>query len=381
VCLPDGEPILTTTSTSTYSGVWASQDGRHAGYFDSTWAAVVLDVSTGASHQVASETTTDVSIGTLLWSPDGAFLTLTYDSAATQQTVLAVAAAGDTQAKLLASNGVAPNPVFSPDSSRLAYQSLDSAGAPVLVVHPLAGGSDVHIQGLPDPGSNYDYQSFSPDGAALLVMSSDNTSGVVSLYTTSAAGGGSLNFITSNVAGGIPSNVPAMANQATDTALPPGDGNVAVELNSGTTQVFSLSGAHTNLLPGGSPVYEPNSAQPRLLVSPLSQASGSDPISAFLLASTDGTTMKTVLLPTGAYLWGPRPQWMGHTVMYGFSPALTGTFPAIYAWSGDGSSPALLAAGPDTYAWAPIPAPTRLFYARGAASSAGPAGLWTVTLP
>jgi hypothetical protein len=58
--------------------------------------------------------------------------------------------------------------------------------------------------------------------------------------------------------------------------------------------------------------------------------------------------------------------------MYGFSPVLTGTFPAIYASSGDSSSPTLLAAGPDKYAWAPIPVPTRLFYARTAAGNAGP---------
>jgi len=69
--------------------------------------------------------------------------------------------------------------------------------------------------------------------------------------------------------------------------------------------------------------------------------------------------------------------------MYGFwlDPALTGTVPALYASSGDGSSPTLLAAGPDKYAWAPIPVPTRLFYARTAANTAGPAGLWMVPLP
>ena len=72
---------------------------------------------------------------------------------------------------------------------------------------------------------------------------------------------------------------------------------------------------------------------------------------------------------------------MGRTELYGFSPAVTGAIPALYAWTSDSSNLTLLAAGPDTYAWAPISVPTRLFYARAAASSAGPAGLWMTPLP
>jgi hypothetical protein len=378
VWLPDGTPISTVSSPSTYSQIWVSPDGRRAGYFDATWAAVVLDVSTGASHQVASQTNA-VSNGTIVWSPDGAFLALTYYSPGTDQTALAVAAAGDTQGKILASNNVASGPVFSPDSSRLAYQPLDSAGAPQLVVHPLVGGTDVHVPGLPDPGKTSDWLLFSPDGAVVLVIARDNPSGVISLYAASAVGSGSLKLITSNVGGLSLSNVPGSANGA--TAMPPGDGNVAVELNSGSTQVFSLNGGDSHQLPGVSPVYEPNAAQPRLLLSQSNQAPVPDPVPAFLLASTDGTNMKAVLLPTGASPWGPVLQWMGHTVVGVFSPSSTGTLRAVYAWSGDSSSPTLLAAGPDTYAWAPIPVPTRLFYARAAASSAGSAGLWMVTIP
>jgi Tol biopolymer transport system component len=380
VWLPTGAPISTTSSGSTYSGISTSKDGRRAAYLDAAGDVMVLDVSTGASHQV------DLGLGTsslsntdiLLLSADGGFLavqTSTFPNGV-QQSWLAVAAAGDTQATSLLNNSPQFSPAFSPDSSRLAYQALDSAGAPELVVHPLAGGTDVHVQGL--PVSNYEYLSFSPDGAVVYAMAMDNTSDVISLYTASAIGSGSFQFITSDLAG-IPSNTPGDATER--PAMPPGDGYLAMGLKSGYTQVFSSSGAGSNLIQGSSPVYEPNSAQPRLLVSPLSQASASDPVPAFMLASTDGTSMKTILLPTSALPWGPGPQWMGHTVIDGFSPALTGTFPAIYAWSGDSSSPHLLAAAPDTYAWAPIAVPTRLFYARRAASSAGPAGLWMAHVP
>jgi len=382
VWLPDGSPILIPGAIDPYDGVWISPDGRRAGYLDTAGDVMVLDVSTGTSHQMALGLgTSALSSDVLLWSADGGYLAVQAStfSAGVQQYALAVAAASDTQANILARNGPAPSPVFSPDSSELAYVALDSSGAPELVVHPLARGTDVHVQGLPDPGSNYDYPSFSPDGAAVFVMARDNTSDAISLYTGSAVDSGSLKLMTSNVGGAIPSNTPGDANLP--PAMPPGDGNVAVNLNSGYTQVFSLNAAGSNLLPGRAPVYEPNSAQPRLLVSPQSQATASNPVPAFVLAATDGTGMETVLLPTSALPWGPGPQWMGHAVMYGFSPALTGTFPAIYARTGDSTNPTLLAAGPDTYAWAPIPVPTQLFYARAAASSAGPAGLWTAHLP
>ena len=285
------------------------------------------------------------------------FFALENHSLGTQQVGLAVAAAGDAQVTNIASNGLGPGTVFSPDSSWLAYQALDSAGAPEIVVHPLAGGADVHLKGLPNPASNYFDVSFSPDGAVVLVMVTDGASGVVTLYTASVNGSGPLQLITSSVSVNL--GFPAM---------PPGDGNLAMTLDSGYTEVYSFSGADSNLLP-------------RLLLYPLYQGSASNPAPAFVLASTDGTSMKTALLPTGASLWGPRPQWMGHAVMYGFSPALTGGFPTLYASSGDSSSPTLIAAGPDKYAWAPIPVPTRLFYARTAAGSAGPAGLWMVPLP
>ena len=73
-------------------------------------------------------------------------------------------------------------------------------------------------------------------------------------------------------------------------------------------------------------------------------------------------------------------------MVYGFHPATTGDSGGIYAYGGSSSpgvssSPTLVANGPDKYASALISAPTRLFYARAAASTAGPAGLWMVTIP
>ena len=372
--LPDGAPLSVPGPYGELDG-WISQDGRRAGYVDAAGNLIVVDVTSGASHQV------DLGLGTsaldytvfLHWSPNGGFFTAEVTPNPSGQVGLAVAAAGDTKAHFLAQDSLSPNEVFSPDSSRLAYQTMDSAGAPDLVVRSLAAGTNVHVQGLPDPAGSVNTFSFSPDGAMLLVTATDSVSYVMSLYTGSADGSGSLQLVTSGTTGFF--------------AMPPGDGNVAVELNSGYTQVFSFNGADSNVLPGNHPVYEPNSAQPRLLLYPLlplSQAPASNPAPAFVLTSTDGTNMQTVVLPTGASLWSrwdASPQWMGHTVMYGFSPALTGAFPAIYAWTGDSSSPTLLAADPDAFAWAPIPVPTRLFYVRAAASSAGPAGLWMVSLP
>jgi hypothetical protein len=375
VWLPIGAPILIPVVSNAYytgyhTGIWMSPDGRLAGYFDTTGAAIVLDVTTGTSHQVALGANAE-SYDTFLWSDDGGFFALENLSAGMQQSGFAVATAGGTQATHFASSGLAPSPVFSPDSSMLAYQALDGAGVPEIVVHFLAGGTaDVYLQGLPDPANNYFDVSFSPDSALALILATDSTSSARSLYTAPVNASGPVQLITSHVSDTL--LVPA---------APPGDSNLAVALESAYTEVFSFNGADSNLLPGDSPVYEPNSAQPRLLLYPLSQGSRADPVPAFLLASTDGTSMKTVLLPTGASLWGPVPQWMGHTVISGFSPALTGAFLAIYASSGDSASPTLLAAGPDTYAWAPIPVPTRLFYARVAASSAGSAGLWMAHLP
>jgi hypothetical protein len=215
--LPDGAPVLIPGASDTSTGVWMSPDGRNAGYVDATGAAMVLDVNTGASHPIGIGIDA-VTVNSLLWSPDGAYLALEYLPAGAQQVGLAVAAAGDTQATLLSDNllfstsSYAPehHEAFSPDSARLACLALDSAGAPELVVHPLAGGTDVHVQGLPGPASNIGYPTFSPDGAVVLVTATDGTSTVMSIYMASATGGGSLQLITSGGTGGF--------------AMPPGDG-------------------------------------------------------------------------------------------------------------------------------------------------------------
>ena len=368
VWLPDGAPTLLPGASSIRTGVWTSQDGKYAAFFDAAGAVNVLDVSVGARHQVDVETG---SYATLLWSANGGYLALETPYPGTSPGGLAVVAADGTKATSLTINGAPQAAVFSPDSTRLAYDAPDSSGTPELVVHSLVGGVDIHIQGLPDPASNYVNLYFSSDGTVLFVMTRPRDSSTLdvntSVYTASTGGNGSLHFITSHA--------------YTVPASPPGDSNLAVMLDSGYTKVFSLAGADSNLLPGGSPVYEPNSDQPRLLLTPLSQSSASNPVPAFVLASTDGASMNTELLPRSASPWGPQPQWMGHFVMYGFSPALTGDFPAIYASSGSSTSPTLLAAAPDTYAWAFIHVPTRLFYARRTASNAFPAGLWMAAIP
>jgi hypothetical protein len=369
--LPDGAPVLIPGLSAYFSGAWTSQDGKHVGYFDTAGAVIVLDVSTGASHRVDLGTTNLGSYDTLVWSGSGSFLVLETSYAhGAQMGGLAVVAADGTNTTTLANDYSIQIGEFSPDGSQLAYYALDGGtGAPEIVLHPLAGGAEVHLQGLPDPASNWIDMSFSPDGAVLCVRAGDrnNSSAGTSLYVASAATDGSLQLITSHVNG-----FPAFA---------PGNSKLAVTLDSGYTEVDSFAGADSNVLPGNYPVYEPNSNQPRLLLNPDIGSYGSGPAPAFLLASMDGSNLNTIHLPSAAVSWGPVPQWMGHTVIYGFTPALTGAFPAIYASSGDSASPTLLAAGPDKYAWAPIPVPTRLFYARMAASSAGPAGLWMAHLP
>jgi hypothetical protein len=369
--LPDGAPILMPGNSDYFSGMWTSRDGKHVAYFDAARGVTVLDVSTGASHQVDLGTTNPGTYNTLVWSGSSDFLAIeTSNAYGAQKGGLGLVAADGTKATTLASDYSIQIGEFSPDSSRLAYYALaGSTGTPEIVVRPLAGGTDVHLQGLPDPASNWIDIRFSPDGAALCVRSgsSNGSSAGTSLYMASSAASGSLQLITSHV-----NDLPA---------FPPGNSNLAVTLDSGYTEVFSFTGADSNLLPGTSPVYEPNSNQPRLLLTPKSTTSDSSPPPAFLLASMDGSNLNTVLLPSVPLSSWPDLQWMGHSVVYGFSPATTGDYLGIYAYGGNSSSPTLVAAGPDKYAWALIPAPTRLFYARTAASSAGPAGLWMVTIP
>ena len=154
---------------------------------------------------------------------------------------------------------------------------------------------------------------------------------------------------------------------------------MAATLDSDYTLVFPLSGGDANVLPGIGPVYQPRSTQPRLLKSPRAQGVTTNSVPVLLLASTDGGNSTTILLPAGASQWGPGPQWIGKSVVYGYADiaGLTG----IYALAADGTNATPLAAGPDTYGWAASPAPTRLFYARKAANSAGPAGLWVTAFP
>jgi hypothetical protein len=245
-----------------------------------------------------------------------------------------------------------------------------STGAPEIVVHPPAGGTDVHIQGLPDLAKNGIELSFSPDGARLYVTtrSLDATIQNTWLYVASANADGSLQLVTSHL-GAAP-------------AFPPGDGSLAVDMDSGYTEVFSITGTVSRLVLGRYPVYEPNSQQPRLLLTK-DNSKSNDAIQGpyFVVAATDGTNQNVVNFPSATWFSPVSPQWMGHSVVYGVLSTTTADLGSIYAYGGNSSNSTLLAAAPDTYAWAPIPAPTRLFYARKAANSAGPAGLWMVSIP
>jgi len=374
--LPDGAPILMPSDSVFFTQeLSTARDGKYLAYFDAARAITVLNVTTGASHKV-DPGPNEAGYDKLVLSGSGSFLALETAYVNYQyKGAIAVVAVDGTKATPLASDYSIQVGEFSPDGSRLAYYALDgSTGAPEIVVHSLSGGTDVHLQGLPDPASNWIGIGFSPDGAVLFVRApdADRSSAGASLYMAPASAKGSLQLITSGT-NGFP-------------FFSPGNSNLAVTLDSGSTEVHSFAAANSNILPGTFPVYEPNSNQPRLLLLPVLGSYGSSPEPAFLLASTDGSNLNTVYLPAGAVSWGSSPQWIGHSVVYGFHPATPGGFGGIYVYggsssSGVSSSPTLVANGPDKYASAPISAPTRLFYARAAASTAGPAGLWMVTVP
>ena len=366
--LPDGAPMLLPGPLISAPEPSSSHDGRQLAYFDFEGAVHVLDVSTGASHQVDPGINLSMYNTSLVMSNAGSFLALATSyplNSGYGNGSIAIVAANGSQATTLANDYATETAEFSPDSSQIAYDALNgSTGAPEIVVHPLAGGTDVHIQGLPDLAKNGIELSFTPDGARLCVTtrSLDATIQSPSLYVASANADGSLQLITSHL-GAAP-------------AFPPGDSSLAVDMDSGYTEVFSITGTISRLLLGRYPVYEPNSQQPRLL---LTTNQSTD--QAFGLAATDGLNQNVVYLPSASLFWAISPQWMGHSVVYGVISTTPGDLGSIYTYSGNSSNSTLLAAAPDTYAWAPIPAPTRLFYARKAANSAGPAGLWMVSIP
>jgi len=389
--MPNGAPVaMPGYSASLDLGLVATQDGRYLAYFDAARAVTVLDVSTGKSHHV-DPGTNSATYDKLAFSSTGEFLALETSFAHGQDKGwLEIVATDGTKATTLANDYTIQTGEFSPDGSQLAYFARnDSSGMPEIVVHPVAGGTNVHDQGLPDPASNWIDIGFTPDGAMLFVRApdADRSSAGASLYMAPASANGSLQLIASGT-NGIP-------------IFSPGNGNLVIARDAGSTEVRSLDGSDSHLLSGTptvyvsgtSAVYEPNSKQPRLLLNTDSGPSGSVPQLGFLLASTDGTNPNTFRLPSVATSWDPSPQWVGHSVVYGFHTDVTagspvpGPIDGIYAYGGSSSSPGvssipiLLADRPDKYALARIPVPTRLFYARAAASTAGPAGLWMVTVP
>ena len=365
--LPDGAPVVIPNTFNTWIGsLPVSPDGRWIGTFDDKKVLTIVDVNGASSHPIDLGPQAG-SFDTIQWSPDGKFMALKGTNPGTNIGGLALAPADATQVKTLVASNWIVGAAFSPDSQYLAYGAPGAAGAFDLVVHPLAGGTDRHLANYPDPTGNNGVVTFSADGGLVMVASMPmhiSATGTA-LYAASTLGDGPLRFVTTGVNGA--------------PVAPSGDNYVAATLDSDYTMVFPLSGGDANVLPGIGPVYQPRSAQPRLLLSPRAQGTTANSVPVFLLASTDGSNSKTVTLPTGAFQWGPSPRWIGMSVVYGYadSSGLTG----IYALAADGTNATPLAAGPDTYGWAAIPTPTRLFYARKAANGAGPAGLWTTTFP
>lgn len=371
VWLPDGTPVVIPGSTSIFSNTYPSPDGRRVAQFDGNGNLAITDISTGATLPVdlaAPANTYDRAI----WSPDSKHLAITFVFTTPDWGGLALLDDNGTTVTTLVANHGVQSVQFSPDSTRLAYDAPNSTGGSDLIVHPLIGAADLRITGFPDPASNYSSTAFSPDGSLVVVTTgaADSTSAGEAVYVASATAPDVLRPVVlrtdSSLLGG--------------TLVPGGDAYLAAWWSSGTTEVVSLQGPASNVLSGFALAYEPQAANPRILLGPTSGATVGGALIAFTVAATGGANPTTITFPAGAIPTGMQPQWLGHAVVYGYAPT-AGVVPNLYALPGGASTGQLLAAGAAAYGWAPVDSPTRIFYGHTGASGGGSAGLWVAAAP
>jgi hypothetical protein len=312
----------------------------------------------------------DGSLGTgvsFAWSPDGQRLAYAYQASSTAPITLEVMNNDGTNPQVVSTNCRCQRLVFSPDSTRLAYDILETDGTISYVVQPVAasgaGGPGFSLHGAAFTG---DRPSFSPDGRWLQVSTGDRT-----LYEAPVAASGS--FVLLSTPG-------AQANQARliSTAdysfiafveTDPGSGATALVVTSpdGARRTRPFTTGVVNAW------YEQTTSAPKLAVETSVSVGGATTATMYFLPADGTGTPKTLAAEPAPF--SPAAFWLGRVFVYTSNEVIntattTGTVD-LAAINDDGSHEGTLDTKTLLNPKAGVSVPTRLFYARAPAAGGG----------
>jgi Tol biopolymer transport system component len=309
------------------------------------------------------------------WSPDSSTLAFIHATAAGEPRGLSLLSADGKTRRELTPDCQCTNVLFSPDGTRVAYDSADVDGKGRLVIQSLLGGEPVVLTGL--PSTNGGKFVFSPDGR--WVRAELATSGSYSYP---------LLFLADTTRSGSFVQLASTYNYGSFTATPSWE-HVAVRIE---TQTFMYSAAvfpsaggmlrepvSTGVLWLG---YPPAASEPKLAVFYWSQNSAD--FGTLALFNADGSgpplTVSTETWSYGSDWRIVRPFWAGQRLLHSVNrredPTSGEKVFDLAAVSLDGTVSGLVAR--DVLQVSRLENPTRIFFTRSRQSGGG---LWMLELP
>ncbi len=298
------------------------------------------------------------------WSPDGQRLAYGYQASSTAPITLEVMNNDGTNPQVLTNNCRCQRVVFSPDSTRLAYDMLETDETISYMIQPVAasgaGGAGFSLHGTDFVG---DRPSFSPDGRWLQVVTAERA-----LYAAPVAAGGS--FVLLSTPGWQANQAPISTADYSFIAFvetDPGSG--------GTDLVVTSPDGARRTRPFASGVvnawYEQTTSAPQLAVETSVSVNGTTTATMYFLPADGTGTPKTLAAAPAPF--SPAAFWIGRVFVYTSNEVLTTTPGTVdlAAINDDGSHQSTLDTKTLLNPKAGRPAPTRLFYARAPAAGGG----------
>jgi hypothetical protein len=314
---------------------------------------VRLATITGTTKVVLNDGSLGPSIG-FAWSPDGRFAAYAHHPTSTSPVVVEIINSDGSGRQTVGSDCDCYHMLFSPDSTRLAFDVFASGGGFGYVVQPVSGGSPVTLTGLATLPNTTPAPRFSPDGAWLEVVDGYNA---VCAAATTADGA----FVRLSSAQGRKTG--PFATTADHAFIAFLDGDAAGTGKAGLVVTTPSGNSKTPFASGVTGVwYEQTGAAPSLAV-----------------AVTDAGTPAMFLLPTDGSLPGkrlsappsssyPTAFWISNILVYETNVrAVTGspTLVDLVAAGDDGSQEGMLFSGAVLHPKTGRAAATRLFFAQG----------------
>jgi hypothetical protein len=386
--LPNGAPVQLVAAGAVYYPTPTPSP---------TGTAVLLQDQSLTTHELV-QTATGVAtpfgpanqgLGGWVFSPDGARLVYwTSSSAGWALHVIGTDGTGDTALPGMAGS----DPAFSPDSTRLAYTTLDaSSHVASVTVHSFGGAADLSITA--DTAHAWNALAWSPDGALLVMSSSD-----AALAVAPVAQGAAFTVVATGLVGdlGLPFP-PASVTMAHDYVSAPVSGRVLSVVPTAGGAAHAASVPVDDLA-----FYEPVAAHPGLLAFTSTPVTQEGIPGSVVLLATDGsgsaTSLPGAVLPafTAAqalhldsfgwvgtdsgsgqvaepYPWG----WLGSEIVYETdrSQTVPGALDVVAA-TDDAGTVGVIAPGANEWTVRGGTTPTRMFFSRAAQD-----GVWWSALP